>query len=75
MEPLTLDVRPYHDRHEEPFEAIMSAVAGLADGQDLMLINSFEPTPLFAVMRKRGFANTCAEVKPGEWHVRFTREP
>jgi uncharacterized protein (DUF2249 family) len=71
----TLDVRPYHVRHEEPFDAIMSAVASLADGQDLILINSFEPTPLLAVMRKRGFASTCTEVGPDEWHVLFTRDP
>lgn len=74
MEPLRLDVRPFHGRHEEPYDAIMSAVASLAEGQDLLLINSFEPKPLFAVMRKRGYSYACEEVRPEEWHVRFTRD-
>lgn len=68
-----LDVRPFHERGEEPFDAIMGAVAGLGPDQSLLLINSFEPVPLFRVMEKRGFGYTCTEIGPEEYHIHFTR--
>ncbi len=70
-EPVVLDVRPYHDRGEEPFAAIMAAVASLAPGQALLLINSFDPLPLVRVMDRRGYDAVRTEAAPGEWHVRF----
>lgn len=72
MEPLELDVRPYHERGEEPYAAIMTAVDSLEPGQPLRLINSFEPRPLLRVLRNRGFESRCEEVAPDEWHVLFT---
>ena len=71
-EPAVLDVRPYHERGEEPFQAIMETVYGLEDGQEFLLINSFDPKPLIRVMHKRGFDATSCEVAPQEWHVLFT---
>lgn len=73
IEPLRLDVRPYHERKEEPFQAIMDSVGGLEPDQAFLLINSFEPTPLFAVMRKKGFEYHCTEVGPEEYHILFRR--
>ncbi len=73
IEPLCLDVRPYHERKEEPFQAIMDAVGTLQPDQAFLLINSFEPTPLFAVMRKKGFEYQCTEVGPEEYHILFQR--
>ena len=72
MQPCVLDVRPFHERKEEPFDAIMAAVSGLAPAQALLLVNSFEPTPLIRVLDKRGFDCSCNEVALGEWHVLFT---
>lgn len=72
MEALKLDVRPYHERGEEPFAAIMQAVESLAPGQPFLLINSFEPVPLLRVLGKRGFESRCEEIGPDEWHVLFT---
>lgn len=72
MEALKLDVRPYHERGEEPFAAIMQAVDSLAPGQPFLLINSFEPVPLLRVLGKRGFESRCEEIGPDEWHVLFT---
>jgi uncharacterized protein (DUF2249 family) len=71
---IVLDVRPFHERGEEPFDAIMGAVAGLPPDRSLLLINSFEPIPLFRVMDSRGFEHTCTQVGPEEYHVRFTRK-
>lgn len=73
IEPLRLDVRPYHERKEEPFQAIMESVGTLEPDQAFLLINSFEPTPLFAVMRKKGFEYECTEVGPEEYHILFRR--
>lgn len=73
---VVLDVRPFHERGEEPFDAIMNAVGGLNPGQSLLLVNSFEPKPLIRVLGARGFACECTEVADGEWHALFTpRQP
>lgn len=74
-EPLRLDVRPFHERGEEPFGAIMTAVDSLEPGQAFLLVNSFEPVPLLRVLGKRGFEARCEEVGPDEWHVLFTPPP
>ncbi|TAM60306.1 DUF2249 domain-containing protein [bacterium] len=71
VEPKVLDVRPYHERGEEPYQAIMDAVDSLAAGQSLLLINTFEPTPLYRVMDRKGFDHECTRVTDGEFHIRF----
>lgn len=70
-----LDVRPFHERGEEPFAAIMAAFEGLHDDEALLLINSFEPVPLYAVMQRRGYHHQTANPSSDEWHVLFVREP
>ncbi|MGH7714523.1 MAG: DUF2249 domain-containing protein [Vulcanimicrobiaceae bacterium] len=70
---MILDVRPLHERGEEPFTAIMDAVGRLGERQSLLLINSFEPVPLYAVMQRRGFTHRCAVEGPDEYHVIFSR--
>lgn len=67
-----LDVRPYHERGEEPFQAIMDVVYALKDAQQFLLINSFDPKPLVRVMDKRGYDAVSREVSPEEWHVLFS---
>lgn len=49
---MTLDVRKIDG---EPFEEIMAALEELSDDESLLLINSFEPTPLYDVFEERGF--------------------
>lgn len=71
-EPLRFDVRPFHERGEEPFNAIMEKVQSLAPGQAFLLINSFDPVPLLRVMEKRGFDARSTEAAKDEWHVLFT---
>lgn len=74
MSTLRLDVRPFHERGEEPFAAIMSAVESLQPDQEFLLINSFEPVPLYRVMDKRGFTHQTSELSPEEWHITFRRK-
>lgn len=71
MTALRLDVRPFHERGEEPYHAIMSAVDSLAPGQEFLLVNSFEPIPLYRVMDKRGYAHQSSEIAADEWHILF----
>ncbi len=70
---VTVDVRDDIRNGGEPFSRIMSAVAGLAEGQDLLLIAPFEPLPLFGVLPKKGFQHTSREVTTGHWEVLFSR--
>lgn len=72
VEPLVFDVRPFHERGEEPFTAITDKVQSLAPGQAFLLINSFDPKPLLRVMEKRGYDARSTEVAKDEWHVLFT---
>lgn len=71
-EPLELDVRPILRDGGEPFGAIMEAVDALAPGQQLRLIASFRPEPLFSVMAARGFVYQARPIDGGNWEVVFT---
>lgn len=66
-----LDARPYQARGEEPFSAIMAAVGRVPVGQTLRLRNTFEPTPLYDVLGKRGFAARATERGPEDWEILF----
>jgi uncharacterized protein (DUF2249 family) len=65
-----LDVREIDG---EPFEDIMAALDELPEGESLLLINSFEPEPLYGVLEDRGFEHETANPDPGEWHVEISR--
>jgi uncharacterized protein (DUF2249 family) len=68
-----VDVREDIRAGREPFGRIMEALGSLRDGQELRLINSFEPVPLYDVMAERGFAHQAERLPDGDWHVRFFR--
>lgn len=74
MANLTLDVRPYHERGEEPFQTILDAARQVGPGEELLLINSFEPIPLYTVLGRIGFTHQTSEQAPDEWHIRFQRQ-
>jgi len=57
----------------EPFEAIMSAVEKLDGGETMLLVNSFEPEPLYNVLGDRGLSYETTQVSADEWHVEITR--
>ena len=57
----------------EPFEDIVAALDELDEGESLLLVNSFEPVPLYDVIEARGFQHETANPSPDEWHVTITR--
>jgi len=69
-EEVELDVR---DVEGPPFEPILAALEDLEGDQALVLINSFEPVPLYAELESRGFAYSTRQVDADEWRV--TVEP
>lgn len=64
----TLDAR---DIDGEPFSEIMEALELLDSEDSLLLINSFEPEPLYDVIEQRGFSYETTRIESGEWHVRI----
>jgi uncharacterized protein (DUF2249 family) len=54
-----------------PFDAIMAALDDLDDDASLLVINSFEPEPLYEALEDRGFAYETTNPSPGEWHVKI----
>ena len=69
----SLDVRPLLAAGEEPFGAIMSAVAALPPDGVLEITAPFEPVPLYAVMRAQGYDHTMLQSSPSTFLVRFFR--
>lgn len=62
-----LDVR---DLDGEPFGDIMAALEELPDGESLLLINSFEPEPLYGVIEQHGFEHETTNPSDKEWYVK-----
>jgi uncharacterized protein (DUF2249 family) len=69
----TLDVRPIISSGKDPFEDIMREVDSLAENEVLLIVNSFEPVPLYRVMQGRGFAH-FTEQEAGTYRVYFFQE-
>lgn len=65
----TLDAREIDG---EPFSDIMAALDSLSEDETLILINSFEPTPLYTILKRRGFAYETSHVAEDEWRVSIT---
>lgn len=63
-----LDVRAIDG---QPFGPIMTALGALSEGETLLLINSFEPEPLYGVLTKRGFEYEPEQRGPDLWYVRI----
>lgn len=62
----TLDVR---DIEGEPFGDIMAALAELPADESLLLVNSFEPKPLYDVIEERGYEYETTNPESEVWHV------
>lgn len=69
-----LDVRHYHAEGREPITDIMAASEGLEAGDSLVLRNTFEPVPLYNVMRGRGFAHASRQESSDDWFITFTKQ-
>jgi uncharacterized protein (DUF2249 family) len=69
-----LDVRPLIARGEEPFPAIMAAVARLAPGESLALTTPFLPSPLIERLKGDGFRARPERRADGSWRTLFERD-
>jgi hypothetical protein len=67
------DARPVIAAGGQPFNDITSAVPTLGDGERLVVLAPFEPLPLEAVMKSRGFSNRAAGLGDRDWRVTFRR--
>jgi uncharacterized protein (DUF2249 family) len=56
----------------EPFDDIMAALEGLGEGERLVLVNSFEPVPLYNVLDRRGYAHETTQKADDEWRISIT---
>jgi uncharacterized protein (DUF2249 family) len=56
----------------EPFGEISGALEELPPGETLLLVNSFEPEPLYEVLERRGFTHETERVDDEVWHVSIT---
>lgn len=62
----TLDARTVEG---PPFGPIVEALDALGPDETLLLINSFEPAPLYDVLADRGFDYETERRAQNEWHV------
>ncbi len=69
----SVDVRDDIARGQEPFDRVMGAVAALDDGEELVIVNVFEPVPLYGVLGQQGFSHETARTPDGDWRVTFRR--
>lgn len=65
-----LDVREIDG---EPFADIVAELERLAPDETLLLVNSFEPEPLYGVLEERGFAYETTNPEPDCWHVAISQ--
>lgn len=66
-----LDVRPVLDAGKDPLSLIMQSIKGLAAGDALKIINTFEPTPLIKLLEKKGYAYYVDTVSDNEIETYF----
>jgi uncharacterized protein (DUF2249 family) len=66
-----LDVREIDG---EPFGDIMAELEALPDDETLLLINSFEPEPLYQVLRERGFQYETTSDGADVWYIEIRHE-
>ncbi|MBO4248433.1 DUF2249 domain-containing protein [Halomicrobium sp. IBSBa] len=56
----------------EPFADIMNAIESLPADETLLLVNSFEPVPLYDVLEERGFEYTPHNPSSDLWEIEIT---
>ncbi|WP_099354250.1 DUF2249 domain-containing protein [Fredinandcohnia onubensis] len=69
-----VDVREDLKNKIEPFQKIMEAVKPLQDGGTFILHAPFKPTPLFPILKAKGFSNEAEQIDKKQWKVTFTKE-
>jgi uncharacterized protein (DUF2249 family) len=76
LEPKTieLDVREDLKNKIEPFQKIMEAIRDLNPDDTFILHAPFKPTPLFAVLKAKGFTHEEEEIDQKHWKVTFVKK-
>lgn len=70
-EALTLDVRDDLRGGREPLARILAAIKDLTAGQELRLLTTFEPVPLYRVLWIKGYDHDARRLAEGEWEILF----
>lgn len=75
MEPkiVELDVREDLKNKIEPFQKIMTAITGLEAGDVFILHAPIKPTPLFAVLKAKGFTHEMEQLDKKHYKITFTK--
>ncbi|WP_027084652.1 DUF2249 domain-containing protein [Cohnella panacarvi] len=66
-----LDVRPHLRNKLEPFQIIMETVGKLEKDDIFVLHATFKPTPLFGVLKIKGFAGKAEQIGKDHWISTF----
>ncbi|WP_077213748.1 DUF2249 domain-containing protein [Bacillus dakarensis] len=70
---IELDVREDLKNKIEPFQKIMEAVSSLKENDVFVLHAPFKPTPLFTVLKAKGFDHEEEELEKKHWKIIFTK--
>jgi uncharacterized protein (DUF2249 family) len=65
LKKIMLDVREDIKNGNDPFKKIMEAINNLNEEESLVLINSFEPFPLYSVLKNKGFEHITNNTSEG----------
>jgi hypothetical protein len=70
---IELDVREDLKNKIEPFQKIMNAIKDLTAEDIFVLHAPFKPTPLFGVLKAKGFDHEEEEIEKKHWKITFTK--
>jgi uncharacterized protein (DUF2249 family) len=70
---IMLDVRQALEEGHDPFKEIMEAAAHVSENHSLLVINTFEPIPLLAILGKKGFGHYTTQLEANLVHTYFYR--
>ncbi len=70
---IVLDVRPVLAAGGDPYQEIIAAADRALPGQAIVIVNSFEPFPLYTQLGARGFEHVTERLPDGDWKVTFRR--
>lgn len=70
---IELDARPMLAAGQEPFQAIMKAVAQVPEDGAFRLLVPFSPTPLYKLLENQGWSHSIEKGDGADWIVWFYR--
>lgn len=71
---IELDVREDLRLKKEPFDKIMGTVKKLKDGESFVLHAPFNPVPLHAILKRKGFEHETEKVEKKHFKVTYTKK-